>query len=139
MTYYLLRPEVAGQLGDATVMDRSVHPPLVTHLEYAFDGWMGDELLEAFSSFIVTAKLASLLEGVGLTGFRLADVDITLSEEYLDFGCDENLPEFRWLQITGRQLSDDFGLSQNGSLVASESTLAVLSQGQIDNCGIEAL
>lgn len=41
--FFALEPEVAGGLGPNTVMDRSVHPPRVSHLHYVFDGWMGDD------------------------------------------------------------------------------------------------
>lgn len=46
--YYRLEPEVAGELGSGTVMDVSRHPPLVSHLQFKFQGWLGDDLLETF-------------------------------------------------------------------------------------------
>ena len=53
MQYVYIEPEVAGGLGDHTVMDRSVHPPIVSKLHYQMEGWLGDALLESFPVFIV--------------------------------------------------------------------------------------
>ena len=36
MKYFYIQPEVAGGLGKNTVMDRSVHPPIVSRLHYEF-------------------------------------------------------------------------------------------------------
>lgn len=45
MKYFYIEPEVAGGLGRNTVMNRAVHPPVVSKLHYHFDGWLGDVLL----------------------------------------------------------------------------------------------
>ena len=34
MAFYSLEPEVAGELAEGTVMDTSVHPPIVTSVHY---------------------------------------------------------------------------------------------------------
>jgi hypothetical protein len=36
MKYFYIQPEVAGGLGKNTVMDRSVHPPIVSRLHHEF-------------------------------------------------------------------------------------------------------
>ncbi|SDD85869.1 hypothetical protein [Glycomyces harbinensis] len=138
MNYYLLEPEVAGDFGDDTEMDYSVQPPAVTRLQYRFLGWLGDEILESTPAFIVTEHLAGLIEEAGLTGYRFAEVDTILDEqaEELDEGPVE-LPDFRWLQLTGKPQVDDFGASDNGSLIASERALEVLRRGALNHCDIE--
>jgi hypothetical protein len=140
MSYYLLEPEVAGELGDDTVMDTSVHPPVVSRLQYVILGWLGDELLESTPCFIVTEHLAGLISAAGLSGYRFAEVDVVLSEddEELMEGPTE-LPKWQWLQLTGRPEVDDFGASANGSLVVSERALGVLRQGTLEHCDIEPL
>ena len=45
MTYYHLEPEVAGGIGERTVLDRSGPRLRATSLHYEFDGWLGDDLL----------------------------------------------------------------------------------------------
>src|SRR3954454_10828086 len=62
VVYFALEPEVAGQLGDTTMLDTSVHPPVIQRLEYRFDGWLGDDLLESFPCFVVTERLANELK-----------------------------------------------------------------------------
>jgi hypothetical protein len=45
MKYFYVEPEVAGGLGERTVMDRSTHPPVVKRLHYQLEGWLGDAIL----------------------------------------------------------------------------------------------
>jgi hypothetical protein len=138
MNYFLLEPEVAGELGDDTVMDASVHPPVVSRLQYVIQDWLGDELLESTPCFVVTEHLAGLIEAAGLSGHRFADADVVLGEDAEELAGESiDLPKWRWLQLTGRAEADDFGASANGSLVVSERALDVLRQGALGNCDIE--
>lgn len=137
MSYYLLEPEVAGGLGDRTVMDSSTHPPRVARLHYQLDDWMGDGLLESFPCFVVTQRLGDALEQAELTGFALADVEISVSDTGAELLGDTRLPDFRWLRVAGAPGADDFGLAGDGSLVVSERAFEVLRTGGIDNCDIE--
>ena len=135
---YALEPEVAGGWGDNTVADTSVHPPVVQELEYQFDGWLGDELLESFPCFVVTKRLAGLLAEARLTGYCLAQVQVSKSEEFVDVHPETELPEFWWLQVTGAE-SDDFSLNEEHRLVVSARTLGVLRQGKLVACEVRAV
>lgn len=75
--FWSLEPEVAGELGDESVLDTTVHPPRVFKLQYRFIGWLGDDLLETFPCYIVTESLASALLSARLTGFELDEVELT--------------------------------------------------------------
>lgn len=140
MTYYFLEPEVSGGIGEDTVMDASTHPPRVERLQYHFNIWLGDDLVEGFPCFIVSEKLAAALAGSGLGAFDIRSVDITteedLSEQLARHGLSE-LPGFRWLYITGVAGQDDIGITPKASLVVSDRGLEVLRQGRLDNCDIE--
>ena len=59
MEYYLIEPEVAGGIGEHSVIDRSSGKMVVRKLHYEFDGWLGDELLESTPCFIVSERLDS--------------------------------------------------------------------------------
>jgi len=123
--HFIITPEVAGGLGPQTQMDTSVHPPVVSRLHYAFDGWLGDDLLEGFPCFIATRRLTESLLSAGLTGFSVADVEVTRSELFTDIYGDRQLPEFRWLQISGLAGDHDFGQSSSG-LVVSDRCLRLI-------------
>src|SRR5882762_5476579 len=109
MHYFYIEPEVAGGLGPNTVMDVSVHPPIVSHLNYEFDGWFGDVLLTSFPCFIVTEDAKNKLMESAVTGACFANVEISTSGEFDDFYPGRQLPRFVWLQVTGRAGRDDFG------------------------------
>src|SRR3954470_7978675 len=109
MSWFRIEPEVAGGLGPKTELDRSTHPPRVKRLQYVFDGWLGDDLLESFPAFIVTADAASRLDGADLSGFRLDEVEIATSETFDEVAVNRELPDFRRLEVTGTARVDDFG------------------------------
>src|SRR5260370_37886947 len=128
MRYFYIEPEVAGSSeGDNSVMDRSVHPPIVSRLHYEIAGWDGDVLLESFPAFIVTEDaMNNLMESGATTGARFADVEITTTYPFRELYPDTKLPKFVWLQVTGRAGHDDFGLAADLRLVISERALDVL-------------
>lgn len=125
MRHFLIKPEVAGGLGDHTKMDTSTHPPLVSKLHYVFDGWPGDVLLTSFPCFIVTSKAKKVFEEMQLTGFSVDLVEISRSDYFIELYPSKILPEFSWLKINGEVGRDDFGIAEN-RLIISEKALDVL-------------
>jgi hypothetical protein len=137
MEYFQLEPEVAGGWGGNTQADTSVHPPVVTKLHYEFDGWLGDSILETFPCFIVTVDLGNALSESNLTGFSLESVEISKSEQFVEFYPERELPEFFWLKIGKNAGLEDFGINDQHRLVISSSALEVLQKFGLDNCEIE--
>ena len=135
--FWSLEPEVAGDLGDGSEVDGSVHPPTVHKLQYRFSGWLGDELLETFPCFIVTESLASALVSAGFTGMCLDSVEVTTSEEFEDIYPGRKLPVFRWLNVTGTAGVDDLGLSARHTLIVSDAVLRLLRKHTISQCDVE--
>ena len=133
MAFTVLEPEVAGGLGPKTVLDPSVHPPLIKRLHYEFEGWLGDDLVESFPCFVVSERLARELQQSSLAGFVLDDVKVTTSPEFDELHPELRLPKFRWLRITGIAGRDDFGLGKDHRLVASEAAMGVLSRFKIEH------
>ena len=60
MAQYLIEPEVPGGLGDKTQGDFSKHPPVIEHLHFQFEGWLGDDLLESFPCFLVSNSVTRM-------------------------------------------------------------------------------
>jgi hypothetical protein len=136
MDFYAIEPEVAGEFGEGTVMDTSVHPPRVSAVEYVITDWLSDDIIESFPCYLVTPRLAVGLEVSGLSGFRLDTAQVTLSDEAADFGITQ-VPESRWLAVSGRPGADDFGLLANGQAIISEGALQALRAHTLDNCDVE--
>lgn len=135
-SFYRLRPEVAGGLGLRTVMDRTGDVPIVKHLHYEFDGWLGDDIVESFPIYLVTESMADILLREGLTGFSLKDVEVTKSDEFLQLYPDRDLPGFRWLDVHRKACVDDFWLEAPARLIVSEHALSILRRGRLDHCEI---
>lgn len=133
--YYVLEPEVPGGLGENTVLDTSVHPPIIHHLHYQFDGWLGDDILEGFPCFFCSDRLAEQFRKVGLKGFYLEEFETSTSDEFKELFPETILPKFYWLKITG-VLGDDFLLSANHRLVVSEAVISILKAFNIAHCDI---
>jgi hypothetical protein len=135
--YYKLDPEVAGGWGPNTEFTRSLGTPLIVHkLHYQFDGWLGDELLESSSCFIVTRRLAGILQSRGLSGYELKAVEVSTSQQFQEYSSDRQLPDFAWLWVTGRPRNDDVAMDVDGRLVVSERALDALKATQLDHCEV---
>ncbi|RMO74291.1 MULTISPECIES: hypothetical protein [Pseudomonas syringae group] len=136
MNYYHIEPEVAGSLGAQAVIDTESWPPKVSRLEYQFDGWLGDELLEMFPCFICTTALAGALSDGKLSGVAFESVVISKSENFLELYPDTALPEFYWLQVRGLAGADDFGVDKNNRLVVSHTALTILKNFNVNHAEI---
>lgn len=134
MRFFKLQPEVAGGLGARTIMDTTVHPPTVSVLEYEFDGWLGDDLLESFPCFILSERVKNLLQENDFTGYVFDNVIISKSDTFNEIYPDLELPDFYWLKIDGKAGVDDTGLSESNHLVVSEGFLKILLQFNLKNC-----
>jgi hypothetical protein len=137
MKFYILEPEVAGGFGKNTIIDNSVFPPIIHKLNYQLDGWLGDDLLESFPCYIVTEGIKEMLELIQPSGFIFSDVEITKSDQFRELYPNRKIPKFYWLKIHGKAGYDDFGISDENTLVVSEKVLELLKKFKIDNCDIE--
>ncbi|MBF4558268.1 hypothetical protein H7698_19485 [Pseudomonas sp. p50] len=135
--FYYVEPEVAGGFGASTLMDPAFHPPVVSQLEYQFEGWLGDELLETFPCFIVTEAVASEITKLGLTGFLLATVKITASAKFEDVEPKTILPAFFWLKVDGKAGFSDFGIAGDYRLVISERARCAFFKFKMQNADME--
>ncbi len=141
MNQYVIRPEVAGELGPLTEMDTSTHPPTVTRLNYEFSGWMGDDIVETSPTYIVTASLSQAIESSRLSGARLDDVVVTKDPQFEEFFPDiaSSLPRWYWLRTVGNPNDSDFWQDEAGRLVISENALNLLQRFNISNAEVTAL
>jgi hypothetical protein len=127
--FFRVEPEVAGTaFGPNTIADVSRHPPLVTRLNYEFEGWLGDALVTSFPCFILTEEAVGEFNQLGLTGFATAPVEVSKGGQFDELQPGEELPKFAWLQVTGRPGVDDLGLGRDNVLVVSDRALNVLKR-----------
>lgn len=136
--FFLIEPEVAGGLGENTVIHHDQVPPRVERLHYEFEGWLGDDLVESYPCFVVTRAMGEGLVRTGLTGFFLRDVEVSTSEVFRGLYPGRRLPEFRRHDVDGTPGEDDLGLDERARLVVSEKVLDVLRTGSLDNCAVTA-
>ena len=113
-----------------------VRPPQIEKFNYEFDTWLGDPLLEALGTFIVTDRLRQRLIEAHASGVAFGDVEVTKAGIFLDLYGDRPLPAFCWLQITGRAGKDDFGLSSSGYLIVSERIMNLLKLVGLKYCEV---
>ena len=135
MGFFIVEPEVAGELGAGTVFDRTGHTLKVTRLEYEFFGWLGDAIVESTPCFIVTETLASAITEAGLTGVEFDELEVSVSSEGEEF-IEEPLPRWKWLRFTGKAGHDDLGLNDGLRLVVSGRALEVLREHGLENAEV---
>ena len=137
MDFYTLEPEVAGELGQETEMDRNAHPPIVHKLHFVFVSWLGDDLIECFPCFLASTRLKSRIEDRRLTGCIFEFPMISRDQQFDALYGDREIPEFYWLKVIGKDGQDsDFSTSSTNLLVVSERALEVLRSCVIDHCEI---
>lgn len=146
MKYYKLQPEVAGQVGDESILEyKNGMISEVKFLEYSFFGWLGDELLTSHPCFIVTKELAVAMQASNLLGYTLQDMRVSLSEEFIDFYGNKKLPEF--IRLIPAELypdelfepANDLYLSKRCDLIVSERALLILKKYKLNNCDIDEI
>ena len=132
-----IRPEVAGGFGKETKLDTKVHPPIVYHLHYEFQGWLRNDILATFPCFIVTENLKESILKTGLSGVVFDDVKITTSFEFRQLYPNLVLPRFNWMKVSGQAGKDDFGVSGEFRLIVSEEAYNLLSNFNISAASIQ--
>ena len=137
--FFYLKPEVAGGIGPNSEWHRDDGKLVVTRLNYEFDDWFGDALLETTPCFIVTDDARQMIERAALTGIRFSDVEVTRSSLFADLHGDRALPQFWWMVVQGAPQTDDFGMASDLRLVASERALAILRQAGLAHAEIEPI
>lgn len=126
MRYFFFEPEVAGALGENTIIDATVHPPRVDKLHFEFSGWLGDAILESFPCVIATQSAAEALERSGITGIQLEELEVSTSVEFREMYPAREIPSLRWLKVQGEAGNHDFGIANDLRVVVSERALDVL-------------
>lgn len=144
MNYYLLYPEVAGELGEGSkIAYENGKIKEVIFLEYNFMGWLGDELLTTDPCFIVTEGLQHDIILNGLTGVKFNNIAMTFSYEFHELYGDRRVPKFVQIicnnsyESSVQNLIYDFYLNKYKNIIVSEKALSVLKQHKIDMCDIE--
>ena len=148
MMLYLLECEVAGGLGEDTIIDAQKN---ILYLDYEFAGYMGDEILETIASFVVTFNLAKDIENNNLSGYQFQKIGISTNEGFYDFNQEEEIKDFglRLMPIGTVKVNkdntyqtwtgEDFCLSDTKCLVVTERALNVLKKHKMNYCEITEL
>lgn len=138
MKYFYIEPEVAGGIGEHSLLDHTPSGPRVTKLHYVFDGWLGDALVEGFPCFIVTLGGKEAIEAADLTGVEFDMVEVGKSQQFDDLHPGRELPQFAWMKIAGQIGLDDFVMASDRRLLVSDRALDVLNALGVRHAEIEA-
>lgn len=132
-----IEPEVAGELGNKTIIETQYFPPKVRELHFIFNGWLGDDIIECFPCFIVSEKLMNSILTNELTGVFFEEMRISKSEEFIEMYPAREIPKFYWAKITGKFGIDDFVIANDFRLVISEKAYGVLQLANVKNAIFE--
>ncbi len=155
MDLYMLEPEVAGEIGENTVYDNfddiryKGANPEISKLHFIFSGWLGDDIIESTPCFIVTEELEKKIEESELVGYEFQNVEISLSDEFIEMYPNRELPQFKRLIPKGslviedetytKWTGEDFNLSDKFYLVVSERALNIINKFNVTNCDLYKL
>ncbi len=135
MKYFILEPEVSGELGTNTIIDSNKHPPVIHKLHFVFTGWLGDDLIECFPCYLISERLKLALENSNLSGFYVEECEIQDSEEMLELQPEIQLSQFYWLKVE-LNLNLDFYINNESKLVITEKAYKLLQAFNLNYCDI---
>lgn len=135
---YVLDPLVAGELGEGTELDTSMHPPNVQRLEYVIDEPYEDDLIQSFPVYLVSERLARRLIDEALNGFVIDDATVLRSDAYGErFGGEDGSPkDYKWLRLVPHD-APDCQLNSELMLLVSDRMMAILREGSLRDCIVE--
>jgi hypothetical protein len=138
MESYLVRPEVAGELGPDVEIDANAHPPRIDRMHYVFFGWAGSDIVESFPIFIVTNRLAEAFRKAALSGFEIDEVKTSIDEQFESFFPESaaSMPSWNWLRVTGDKATADFWQDEKAQLHVSDRAKRVLESFNLVECEI---
>lgn len=138
-TYHSIGAEVPGYAAEGnTWNDERPFPDAVGTLRFEFEGWLGDDLVTSENFWLVTPRLAAALEASDLTGYELADVIVTLSDQFQVWPPTLEFPDgWRRLISTGTtQAGTDIALEAHTDLLVSDAALALLRQHTLEQADV---
>lgn len=130
---FVLDPQVAGELGEGTDLDTSVHPPVVNKLEYVLDYPGTDDLIQSFPVFLASDQLVEALNAAEILGITWREATTTQGDFYDEYP-DADPINYQWL-VPGQPGDDCW--TEGGELVVSDRMMAVLRDARINDCEIE--
>jgi hypothetical protein len=135
-SYYLLIPAVYGTLGPRTLLDTSVHPPVVLKLDCLLDLVPADDLFATFPCFFATERLGNALIDSRMSGVKFGRVRARVSEAFQPKRSRVKTLAILRLHVSGRPREHDFGLESNKYLVVSQAALDIARTFTLADCTV---
>lgn len=126
--YKKIQPEVIVGLGnDIEFLEQKPPFKTVINLHIDLEDWLGDDLMECNSCYIITEQLKNELDNTEYTGFEFDDIEITLGEYFKEnYNLKKDLPNFYWLKVIGKKDVDDLYIGEDSMLYVSNVFLDFL-------------
>lgn len=143
MNYYIVEPEVAGEIGKNTVYDKKKknidgnEKIEIIFLHFIFDGWLGDELLEVTPCFLVSERLKNEIIKNNLSGCVFQEIKQSYGDVFMELYPNIKVPKFfRLIPINYLNVDEDkyienndmsdFMISQKDYLIISENAKKII-------------
>lgn len=133
---FIIDPEVPGQIGPRSNVDYDLYPPQVTSLDFIFDGWLGDDIVQSFPVYLVTKKASDVISQAGLSGATFAYAGVSTSGQFRELSNPPTLPPFFWLKVPTSRGQADFWLNNSNMLCVSDKAMQVLQKLSLKNAVI---
>lgn len=140
MKYYRIGPIVDASQGDMTEYVPGFENRILETFHMVLEDWNSNDIVTTSPGFAVTRQLADSLAKGELSGFKLKDMHLSISENGARAIRAKGvpIPELIWLDIEGTDEQTDFFLTATyPPLVVSERALAVLREFNLANADIE--
>lgn len=117
---YTLPPQVAGEIGDKTVIDTTQVPEVTEWVEYVLDSPENDDIISSVSTYLISEELCARLNSdFAEIEFQTRDADVSWGYIYKEMYGEEQHKRFLQL-LPNRDPKGDFWMNKGGELVVSD-------------------
>jgi hypothetical protein len=127
--YKIIQPEVIVGLGEKTeFLEKEAPFKTITKLHIKLEDWLGDDLMECFPCYIITENLKNELIINNFSGYKIKDLEITMSEYFFNnYTLQKPIPKFYWLIIDGIEDKTDIYLGKEKKLFCNDRLINLIT------------
>lgn len=139
MKYYIITPATEAETGEEAIFSTGDKPRKIVFLHVYLVNYPESELLQAYPAFLVTRKLRSAMESLGISGVKFLPCKVSKDPQYDDYSFTSDLPEVFGMEPCGVENINDIVSYNEAEFKASERFVMLLKSFAHDGCRFEEI
>ena len=134
MKYFVIKPAIAGEMGDLAEVDFSSNPPIIHKAHAELFCEPESYLIFASPFFLVRKLLRERIDESEISGIEWIDGEVTQSPQYEELSNESTIPDLFFLKPVGMAGKDDVAYHNNRGFLGSEKFVSVIKTFPHSNC-----